>query len=424
MSDEVIGKWELSRRRVLATTAGLGLLGSTGQALGQPGGPWSQTPRSKVDRLNFVVWTYGDIYTRIAKQFEADWGVKVDSTISSFNDHPTKLTTMFAAGEKIDVSQSSPFSFPNFVNQGLVEPIDSLPGAADYIKDFTPFTKQVATVNGKTMGLPYFSAVWVWNYYADMLEKLKIDKPFATYDEFIEHCVKAKKDGVSRYPVLWVAGGGLEQLPGTWYQMTWNRGGTFFDKQGKVHARVSCDHAHEFGVLLNVPLLTLWDRPVRLAGLPLAAHPRSAFASTDPLAGLSRWGSGEFRRFGFLVYEATLWAGDDPQRPPLALRLDYKRSIAGSAIVDASVTEMRQLGASEADLRRWAQEMTRLFPDVRDGDQLTGIHLADSAVFLFNGSPRGEIADPEFARRFFAIWLDPRTSAPTLRAALLRRPSG
>ena len=61
MSDEVIGKWELSRRRVLATTAGLGLLGSTGQALGQPGGPWSQTPRSKVDRLNFVVWTYGDI---------------------------------------------------------------------------------------------------------------------------------------------------------------------------------------------------------------------------------------------------------------------------------------------------------------------------------------------------------------------------
>ena len=66
----------------------------------------------------------------------------------------------------------------------------------------------------------------------DMLEKLKIDKPFATYEEFIEHCVKAKKDGVSRYPVLWVAGVGLEQLPGTWYQMTWNRGGTFFDKQG------------------------------------------------------------------------------------------------------------------------------------------------------------------------------------------------
>ena len=159
-----------------------------------------------------------------------------------------------------------------------------------------------------------------------------------------------------------------------------------------------------------------------IVGWPLACLP--ALAAPDTSLGLRRWGSGDFRRYGFLVYHATLWAGDDPQRPPLALRLDYKRSIAGSAIVDASVTEMRQLGASEADLRRWAQEMTRLFPDVRDGDQLTGIHLADSAVFLFNGSPRGEIADPEFARRFFAIWLDPRTSAPTLRAALLRRPSG
>src|SRR3954447_1595748 len=193
MTDDLTAKWELSRRKVLAGAAGLGLLGPTG-ALAQAAGPWSQPPKSKVDKLNFVVWTYGDIYARISKQFEADWGVKVDSTISSFNDHPTKLATMYAAGEKIDVSQSSPFSFPNFVNQGLAEPIDDLPGAADYIKDFTPFTSQVARFDGKTWGLPSFSTVWAWNYYTDMLENLKLDKPFTSYDEFIEHCVKAKKD--------------------------------------------------------------------------------------------------------------------------------------------------------------------------------------------------------------------------------------
>src|SRR5262247_1279984 len=176
MADELSRKCEISRRLIIETmakAAGVGALTSlsgVNAALAQAGGPWSQAPKGKVDKVNFVVWTYGDIYTRIAKQFETDWGVKVDSTISSFNDHPTKLTTMFAAGEKIDVSQSSPFSFPNFVSQGLVEPIDSLPGAADYAKDFTPFTKQVATVGGKTMGLPYFAAVWVWNYYADMME--------------------------------------------------------------------------------------------------------------------------------------------------------------------------------------------------------------------------------------------------------------
>ena len=102
MTDDLIAKWELSRRRVLAGAAGLGAagLGTTGMAggaFGQAAGPWSVPPKSKVDRVNFVVWTYGDIYTRIAKQFEADWGVKVDSTISSFNDHPTKLTTMFGS---------------------------------------------------------------------------------------------------------------------------------------------------------------------------------------------------------------------------------------------------------------------------------------------------------------------------------------
>ena len=232
MNDDLMRKWELSRRRVLAGAAGLGLAGASGAAFGQGAGPWATPPKSKVDRVNFVVWTYGDIYARISKQFETDWGVKVDSTISSFNDHPTYLATMYAAGEKIDVSQSSPFSFPNFVNQGLAEPIDDLPGAADYIKDFTPFTKQVTSIKGKTWGLPYFSAVWVWNYNTEVLEKAKIDKPFSTYEEFIEHCIKAKKDGVVRYPIMWVAGVGLEQLPGTWYQMTWNKGGAFFDKQG------------------------------------------------------------------------------------------------------------------------------------------------------------------------------------------------
>jgi hypothetical protein len=157
-----------------------------------------------------------------------------------------------------------------------------------------------------------------------------------------------------------------------------------------------------------------------LAGAPLAALP--AFASSDPTAGLQRWGSGEFRRFGFLVYQATLWAGDDPQRPPLVLRLDYKRSIAGAAIAEASIKEMRAFTSDEAALKRWGEQMARVFPDVKPGDHILGVYRPEGATFQHNGRVTGEIADPEFARRFFAIWLDPRTSAPDLRAALLKRP--
>ena len=157
---------------------------------------------------------------------------------------------------------------------------------------------------------------------------------------------------------------------------------------------------------------------------PFASLANMQTAETDSIHGLQRWGSGEFRRFGFLVYEATLWAGDDPQRPPLALRLDYKRRIAGSAIAEASVTEMRKLGANDAMLAIWGAQMGRLFPDVVPGDSLVGYYAPDGARFSHNGEAIGEIADPEFAARFFAIWLDPRTSAPELRVALLKRTQG
>ncbi len=236
MTDRRSGKWHADRRDFMIGAAATGGVLGAGLPWARRGiaqdAPWTERPGSDVDQLNFVVWTYCDIYTKIAEQFQEDWGVPVDSTISSFNDHPTKLITMFAGGETIDVSQSSPFSFPNFIEQGLVEPLDDMPGIQEYVDNFTPFTKQVAIYDGQVMALPYFSAIWVWNYYEDLLDQAGFE-PFKTYDELLEQARKAKTDGIAQYPILWVAGVGLEQLPGTWYQMTWNQGGKFFDDEGK-----------------------------------------------------------------------------------------------------------------------------------------------------------------------------------------------
>ena len=165
----------------------------------------------------------------------------------------------------------------------------------------------------------------------------------------------------------------------------------------------------------------------RLLGL-FALWPLAGLANSGaegPTAGFRRWGSGEFRRFGFLVYEATLWAGgEDPLRPPLALKLTYKRNISGQDIAEASVKEIRNLGlADEAVLRNWGEQMARIFPDVRPGDHILGLQLPEGARFFLNDRPLGAIDDPAFARAFFAIWLDARTSAPELRAALLKRPA-
>ncbi|HRC60191.1 MAG TPA: chalcone isomerase family protein [Candidatus Propionivibrio aalborgensis] len=161
--------------------------------------------------------------------------------------------------------------------------------------------------------------------------------------------------------------------------------------------------------------------------LALIAAPLSAFAvgeTAGQRGELRRWGSGEFRRFGFLVYEATLWAADDPVRPPLALKLTYRRNIDGELIAEASIKEIRKLGmADEATLNRWGELMTGLFPDVKPGDTIVGHYLPEGARFTFNEQPLGSIDDPAFARAFFAIWLDPNTSEPDLRAALLTRPT-
>lgn len=157
------------------------------------------------------------------------------------------------------------------------------------------------------------------------------------------------------------------------------------------------------------------------AALALMSGTVSASESYEPLSGvrLAPQGKGEFRRFGFLIYEAALWAGSNPQQPPLALQLTYKRNIEGRKIVDASVQEMRQLGASEQSLKTWEAQMSQIFPDVKPGDQITGVYKPGGAVFLYNNLQVGEISDPEFARYFFAIWLDPRTTAPGLRQKLL-----
>jgi ureidoglycolate hydrolase len=49
---------------------------------------------------------------------------------------------------------------------------------------------------------------------------------------------------------------GIYIHPGIWHEGVFpvTPTGRFFDKQGKVHARVSCDLAREFGMLLSVPL--------------------------------------------------------------------------------------------------------------------------------------------------------------------------
>ena len=166
-----------------------------------------------------------------------------------------------------------------------------------------------------------------------------------------------------------------------------------------------------------------------LVGAPLAsrAQPNAVPAEVNAeLAGSRLHGTGRFSYFGLTIYDARLGVGErfDVLRvaqEPLALELQYARAIQGPSIAERSLVEMlRGGGVSAAQASRWLAEMTRIFPDVTRGSRLTGVQRPnESARFFFNGELRGEIRDPEFAPRFFGIWLSPQTSAPQLRQALL-----
>jgi hypothetical protein len=134
-------------------------------------------------------------------------------------------------------------------------------------------------------------------------------------------------------------------------------------------------------------------------------------------------GQGEMRWFGFQLYDARLWA------PPAgwsvdgayALELRYARDIPSRRLVQASIDEMQRLGGADAEqLGRWRAALERVFPDVRPGEVIVGVHRPQAgAEFYHQGRLTGRIDDPDFARAFFAIWLDPRTREPALRVRLL-----
>ncbi len=200
----------------------------------------------------------------------------------------------------------------------------------------------------------------------------------------------------------------------------------------------------------NTPCANPWPNPMlsrrkTLAAVPLACAgvtvglstllSNMAHASVAPPAAVSSvladatWvGASRLRFLGLDVYDANLWTAPDFkssafEQYPLVLELTYLRSLSGRAIAERSVKEMRRSASLQPEQEtRWLAAMQQVFPDVRAGDKLVGLHTPGTgARFWLNGEDRGTINDALFSRLFFGIWLSPTTSEPKLRAALLQR---
>ena len=151
----------------------------------------------------------------------------------------------------------------------------------------------------------------------------------------------------------------------------------------------------------------------------------SAWAATPPwleqLPQAQQVGEGVFRRLGWSIYTARLWAPDGVYAPgkPFALSLTYEFDIAQSRIVQASIDEMERLGAPVADRPQWREALEAVIRDVGKSQSLAGVYMPGQGALFYHDDVQTGRVDEELARYFFGIWLDPRTSDPALRTALL-----
>lgn len=142
-------------------------------------------------------------------------------------------------------------------------------------------------------------------------------------------------------------------------------------------------------------------------------------------------GRGLFTWSVFRVYEASLlvqqpltahsFATDFNNLAPFAIDLNYLRNVSAAQIAQTSIAEMIRL--CDVDPIRaveWGEQLGSVLPDVCLGDRLIGLFEPNHSVTFFsNDVYLGGVIDPAFVPAFASVWLDPKTKAPTLRAALL-----
>lgn len=111
---------------------------------------------------------------------------------------------------------------------------------------------------------------------------------------------------------------------------------------------------------------------------------------------------------------------------PLALSITYQRDISQRQLVDATLEQWQRLGYQSAQTEQWAQHLTKIFPDIKEGHNLTYVTDGVKGQFYYSqpqSSNRliGVIEEESFNDAFLAIWLSPQTEYPSLRERLIGR---
>ena len=125
----------------------------------------------------------------------------------------------------------------------------------------------------------------------------------------------------------------------------------------------------------------------------------------------------------FSVYSAKLLSVDGQYKTaqfPLKLEIQYHRDIEAEDLIEATLEQWEHIGIDGNLIPRLQAHIEDVWPDVKEGDQLSFMmHEQSKGQFFFNGQPLPMINEPGFSEAFLGIWLSENTSRPELRQQLI-----
>ncbi len=157
------------------------------------------------------------------------------------------------------------------------------------------------------------------------------------------------------------------------------------------------------------------------------------FISPLPSAVADKWpnldlaGQTTLRRFGFHVYDSSLWIANK-QNPiqqlnssTCALSITYARKIRAEQLLSSTKKEWLRLGfADQYPIDAWLTMLAQIWPDVNKGDQLVLVSSADGKSSFYSKNQRlGTIEDADFGTAFLSIWLSENARFQKNRKELL-----
>lgn len=194
------------------------------------------TPETKPDELVMIWQTISNqdkLFKPVLDRWEADYGIPVRwIQTPNIEEQVTKTLSMFVAGEVMDVFTVMITSFAQFAEEGIIIPLDGMPGLDDYFEIAPASVKSLTQYKGKTMGMVQWVASQCGCYNKKFLEQGGWESPPETWEEWEDHCLKAKKDGIATYPTLWMCGTGIDHLNSVFYSLVGGAGGKVTEGDG------------------------------------------------------------------------------------------------------------------------------------------------------------------------------------------------